>query len=199
MLPFSYYHSPFRVLNSSSSRSNFRPLSHLGLFITPSLSDTEIENILLRRRLSHLQLHDESYPLNPRLYTPSISRSPFALHDDLRLTFTRSDRHTHPQSCRHISLEVLVATSYPNGTLQIRDEFTATIPLPSTIHHVRNHLVRELDTIFQTASISRSPPRRVEIRAYYFARRWEPLALFRDVLELRAERGVEGCVVVVEW
>jgi hypothetical protein len=152
MLPFSYYHSPFRALNSSSSRSNFRPLSHLGLFIMPSLSETKIENILLRQGLSRLKLHDESYPLKPRLYTLSISRSPFALHDDPRLIFTRSERHTHPQTSLHISFEVLVVTSYPNGTLQIRDEFTATIPLSLTLHHVHNHLVRELDTIFQTAS-----------------------------------------------
>ena len=38
--------------------------------------------------------------------------------------------------------------------------------------------------------------RRVEIRVYFFDGRWEGLALFRDVLELREERGVEGLVVV---
>ena len=37
---------------------------------------------------------------------------------------------------------------------------------------------------------------RVEIRVYFFDGMCERLALFRDVLELREGRGVEGLVVV---
>jgi hypothetical protein len=43
------------------------------------------------------------------------------------------------------------------------------------------------------------PARRVEIRVYLVDGRWERLAVFRDILELREERGVEGLVVVFEF
>jgi hypothetical protein len=38
--------------------------------------------------------------------------------------------------------------------------------------------------------------RRVEIRVYLLDGRWEQLAVFRDVLDLREERVLEGLVVV---
>lgn len=52
-------------------------------------------------------------------------------------------------------------------------------------------LAREMERCSVGSTLSR-----VEIRVSFFDERWERLAVFRDVLELREERGVEGLVVV---
>jgi hypothetical protein len=41
--------------------------------------------------------------------------------------------------------------------------------------------------------------RRVEIRVYFIDGSWEGLAVFRDVLDIREERAVEGLVVVFDF
>jgi hypothetical protein len=64
---------------------------------------------------------------------------------------------------------------------------------------VYGHLVRELERSLQGVGSLRLQAMRVEVRVCFVDGRSERLALFRDVLDLREERGVEGCVVVVEW
>jgi hypothetical protein len=69
----------------------------------------------------------------------------------------------------------------------------ATTPISATIEDVYDSLAREVDR----TSMS-SMARHVEIRVYAFDGQWERLALFRDVLELPEEKGVEGLVVMLE-
>jgi len=192
MLPFNP--SPFRTFRPNNLRS---PFNHFNTFTTAVPSETEIENIILRQQI--LLAHNGLCPLHSHFQASSISRSPFALPNEPGFSFTPSDRYMHPLASLHICLQVLITTPCSNGTLHIRDKFTATIPLSATIEGVYNYLIRELDRSFQNSSVQQSPPMQVEIKVYYFDGRWERLALFRDVLELRAERGVEGCVVVAEW
>jgi hypothetical protein len=78
--------------------------------------------------------------------------------------------------------------------LHERDNFIATIPISATIENVYNSLAREVDRTSMSSMASH-----VEIRVISFGGRWERLALFRDVLDLREERGVEGLVVVLEY
>jgi hypothetical protein len=93
----------------------------------------------------------------------------------------------------------LVASTCTNGTLYIRHKFVATIPISATIADVYGHLVRELERSLQGVGTLRLQATHVEVRVCFVDGRCERLVLFRDVLDLREERGVEGCVVVVEW
>jgi hypothetical protein len=63
---------------------------------------------------------------------------------------------------------------------------------------VYGHLVRELERSLQGVGALCLQATRVEVRVCFVDGRCERLVLFRDVLDLREERGVEGCVVVVE-
>ncbi|KAE9362903.1 hypothetical protein N431DRAFT_475731 [Stipitochalara longipes BDJ] len=184
MLPLNYYYSPFRAFISRTGASNIRPpFSDLNRFISAAPSDTEIENSILRRQISI-----PPYCIYPR------PRQFYNTHPH----FVRDDRFIPIPSSLHIPIKILIVTPISND-LHVKDEFTATIPPLATIEDVHNNLVRELNKSFQDTRLLRLPPRHVEIRVYSFHDRWRRLALFRDVLEFRAERGVEGCVVVVEW
>jgi hypothetical protein len=198
MLPINNYQSPFRAFSSlSSGPGNFHsPLHHLSPFTSAQESDAELENILLRRELAQCPFHS-CLPIN------SPFNSPFGQFQD------REARHIPRCLCNnqpiftpsslHIRLRALVASTCPNGTLHIRHEFVATIPISATIANVYSHLVRELERSLQGIGSLRLQATRVEVRVCFIDGRCERLALFRDVLDLREERGVEGCVVVVEW
>jgi hypothetical protein len=146
----------------------------------------EHENLLPRREMTRYLFH-------PHRQAFSILPSPFSCNIDVALHFNAglAERFLTPQSSLHICIPVLIASSCCNGILHIRDELTATISISASIQDVYESLARETErcSVGLTA-------RRVEIRVYFFFDgRWERLALFTDVLELREERGVEGFVV----
>jgi hypothetical protein len=179
MLPLNRYLSPFSPFRSSPSPRNFSsPFQHISPSTNPPHPDAEIENLFLRSELPQCSFHT----VRDSLF---ITRSPF--HSLPR------DRRISTESSLYIRLRVLIASPCSNGTLRQIDNFVATTPISATIEDVYDSLAREVDR----TSMS-SMARHVEIRVYAFDGQWERLALFRDVLELPEEKGVEGLVVMLE-
>jgi len=198
MLPTNNYRSPFRASSSLSSGpgNSHSPFHHLSPFTSVQESNAELENILLRCELAQCPFHS-CLPINSPFNTP------FGQFQDREVRhiprFLCNNQPIFTSSSLHIRLRVLVASTCPNGALYIRHKFVATIPISATIADVYGHLVRELERTLEGVGSLRFQATRVEVRVCFVDGRCERLVLFRDVLDLREERGVEGCVVVVEW
>lgn len=190
MLSINRHRSPFSLYRSHPIPGNpTSPFRDSNFSINRQNAHIEIENLFSLRDTTGCLFH-------PHRQSFSILPSPFSRNTDLALHFDvgLAEQFLTPQSSLCIRTPILIAYSCCNDILYARDELTATISISASIQDVHESLARET----QRHSVG-LPARQLEIRVYMFDGRWERLAVFGDVLELREERGVEGLVALFEF